>query len=127
MTKRIIKSDKAPQPIGPYHQAVATDHLVFTAGQIAIDPVTNQICAGGIVEQTRMVLINLKAVLEAAGSSLDNVLKVTIFLKNMNDFAAMNAIYGEFFKSDTAPARSTVEVARLPKDALMEIEAVACL
>ena len=127
MIKRIIKSDKAPQPIGPYNQAIATDRLVFTAGQIAIDRVTNQICAGAIAEQTRVVLTNLKAVLEAAGSSLDNVLKVTIFLKNMNDFAAMNAVYGEFFKSVTAPARSTVEVARLPKDVLVEIEAVAGL
>ncbi len=125
MIKKIIKADKAPQPIGPYHQAVATDHLVFTAGQIAIDPATNQICTGGIAEQTRMVLTNLKVVLEAAGSSLDKVLKVTIFLKDMDDFPIMNTVYGEFFKSDTAPARATVEVSRLPKDALVEIEAVA--
>ena len=127
MTKKIIKTNKAPQPIGPYNQAIVANNLVFTAAQIAMDPSTNEICSGGINEQTRMVLTNLKGVFEAAGSSLQNVLKVTIFLKNMNDFQAMNKVYGEFFESATAPARSTVEVARLPKDALVEIEAVASL
>ena len=92
-----------------------------------MDHLTNEICQGGIAEQTRMVLTNLKGVLEDAGSSLQKVLKVTVFLKNMNDFPAMNKVYGEFFESATAPARSTVEVARLPKDVLVEIEAVACL
>ena len=127
MSKKIIKTSKAPQPIGPYNQAVVSNNLVFTAAQIAMDPLTNEICQGGIAEQTRMVLTNLKGVLEEAGSSLPKVLKVTVFLKNMNDFPAMNKVYGEFFESATAPARSTVEVARLPKDVLVEIEAVACL
>ncbi len=125
MNKRIIKSPQAPQPIGPYNQAVAVNNLLFTAGQIPIDPKTNQVCSGGIAEQTRQVLMNLKAVLEEAGSSFDKVVKTNVFLKNMNDFNEMNSVYGEFFKPETAPARSTIEVARLPKDVLVEIETVA--
>ena len=125
MLKKTINPPNAPQPIGPYNQAVVTSHLIYTAGQIAIDPKTNAICPGGVTEQTRQVLTNLKAILEGAGSSLNNVIKATVFLKSMNDFTAMNAVYGEFFDSKTAPARSTIEVARLPKDALVEIEAVA--
>ena len=125
MHKKIIKTDKAPLPIGPYNQAVAMSHLVYTAGQISIDPKTNEICPGGITEQTKMVMSNLKAVLEAAGSSFDKVIKATVFLKDMNDFAAMNAVYSQHFDATTAPARSTIQVVRLPKDALVEIEAVA--
>ncbi len=125
--KKIVKPANAPKPVGPYNQAVITNSLVYTSGQIPIDPKTNEVCPGGIAEQTRLVLTNLKAVLEGAGTSLDNVIKATVFLKNMGDFAGMNAIYGEFFKPENAPARSTIEVARLPKDALVEIEAVAAL
>ena len=127
MPKKIVKAPTAPLPIGPYNQAVVINNLVYTSGQIAIDPKTNQVCSGGVTEQTKMVLSNLKTVLESAGSSLDKVVKNTVFLKNMNDFAAMNAVYGGFFKSENAPARSTIEVARLPKDALIEIESVASL
>ena len=127
MAKEIFNSPQAPKPIGPYNQAVVAHNLVYTAGQIAIDPKTNQICPGGVTEQTRQVLINLKAVLEGARSSLEKVIKCTVFLKSMNDFAAMNAVYGEFFEAKMAPARSTVEVSRLPKDVLVEIEAVATL
>lgn len=127
MIKKIIKTKKAPQPIGPYNQAVVFNNLVFTAAQIAMDPLTNELARGGIAEQTRIVLTNLKGVLEEAGSSLPKVLKVTVFLKNMSDFPEMNKVYGEFFEPATAPARATVEAARLPKDALVEIEVVACL
>ena len=127
MTKKIVKTEKAPLPIGPYNQAVVINNLVYTSGQIAIDMKTNNLCPGGITEQTRSVLTHLKTVLEGSGSSLDRVIKATVFLKNMNDFAAMNAVYTEFFELSKAPARSTIEVARLPKDALVEIEAVATL
>ena len=125
MSKKIISTPNAPQPVGPYNQAAATDRLIYTSGQIALDPKTNAVCPGGITEQTRMVLNHLKSVLEAGGSSLEQVLKATVFLKNMNDFAAMNAVYSEYFNPKTAPARSTIEVARLPRDVLVEIEAVA--
>ena len=125
MGKKIIKTVRAPLPVGPYNQAVGINNLVYTAGQIAIDPKTNAVCPGGVADQTRMVLNNLKAVLEDAGSSLPQIIKATVFLKDMNDFQAMNAVYQEFFESSTAPARSTIEVARLPKDVLVEIEAVA--
>ena len=127
MSKKIVRPANAPKPVGPYNQAVITNNLVYTSGQIPIDPKTNEICPGGIAEQTRMVLTNLKAVLEGAGTSLDNMIKATVFLKNMGDFAGMNAVYGEFIKPENAPARSTIEVARLPKDALVEIEAVATI
>lgn len=122
--KKIIQTDKAPKPIGPYSQAVLTGNLLFTAGQIAIDPVSGKLLTGGIQEQTRRVLQNLRAVLEGADLGLENVVKTTIFLKDMNDFSAMNEIYGEFF-AHNSPARSAVEVARLPKDVLVEIECVA--
>ena len=125
MNKKIIKAAGAPQPMGPYNQAVVIDRLVFTSGQIAIDQATSEVCQGGIKEQTRLVLNYLKAILEKAGSSLEEVVKVNVFLKDMNDFAAMNSVYAEFFAPPTAPARSTIEVARLPKDVLVEIEAVA--
>ena len=123
--KNIIDTQSAPQPIGPYSQAVRFENFIFTSGQIPIDPVTNEICSDEISAQTRCVLRNLQAVLEAGGASLKGVLKTTIFLKDMKNFPVVNQIYGEYFDSDTAPARSTVEVSRLPKDVLIEIEAVA--
>ncbi len=125
--KKIIKTDKAPLPVGPYNQAVAANNLIFCSGQIPIDLKTNQITGANVSEQAKIVLENLKGLLEGAGTSLDNVVKTTVFLKNMNDFAAMNEVYSKYFKSENAPARSTIEVARLPKDALVEIEAVATL
>lgn len=127
--KTVVSTSSAPAAIGPYSQAVRVGDFVYTSGQVALDPVTGQIVSGGIAEQTTRVLENLKAVLEAAGSSLAGVVKTVVFLKDMNDFAAMNAIYGRYFAPEgiVAPARSTVEVARLPKDALVEIEVIARL
>ena len=127
MTKQAITTKAAPAAIGPYSQAIRSGNLIFTAGQIAIDPATGNVVAGGIAEQTARVLENLKATLEAAGSSLDRAVKATVFLKDFNDFAAMNAAYAAYLGGDgrVAPARTTVEVARLPKDVLIEIELVA--
>ncbi len=125
--KKIIKTSKAPLPIGPYNQAVVVNNLLYTAGQIAIDVKTGEVIKGGVADQTKLVLTHVKNILEDAGSSLEKIVKATVFLKNMNDFAEMNKVYGEFIKPETAPARSTVEVARLPKDVLVEIEVVACL
>lgn len=127
--KTAISTPKAPAAIGPYSQAVKIDNLLYTSGQVALDPATGQLVSGGITEQTTRVLENLKAVLEAAGSSLAAVVKTVVFLKDMNDFAAMNAVYGRYLAPEgaVAPARSTVEVARLPKDALVEIEVIARL
>ncbi len=125
MKKEIFNPENAPKAVGPYNQTVRVGHLIYTAGQIPIDPKTGNFCEGGITEQTKQVILNLKALLTAAGSSLDHVVKATVFLKNMTDFAAMNAVYETFFKKETAPARSTIEVARLPKDALIEIEVIA--
>jgi 2-iminobutanoate/2-iminopropanoate deaminase len=121
-----ISTDAAPAAIGPYSQAVSlpTSHLVFTSGQLPIDPATSSFVPGGIAEQTTQALKNLQAVLHASDSSLGHIVKTTVFLKDMNDFAAMNAVYATFFPHDP-PARSTVEVARLPKDALVEVEAIA--
>lgn len=119
-----IHTEKAPQAIGPYSQAIATGGLVFSAGQVAIDPATGELVAGDTAAQTRQVLKNLTAVLAAAGTGLGQVVKTTVFLKNFDDFAAMNAVYAEAF-GDHKPARSTVEVVRLPKNALVEIEAIA--
>lgn len=127
--KTAITTSKAPAAIGPYSQAVRIGDFLFTSGQVALDPASGQLIQGGIEEQTTRVLENLKAVLEAAGSDLRSVVKTVVFLKNMGDFAAMNAIYASYLAPEgvTAPARSTVEVARLPKDALVEIEVVASL
>ena len=127
MSKEAIETSKAPTAIGPYSQAIRVGNLVFAAGQTPIMPATGQLVEGGIAEQTARVLENLKAVLEAAGSSLDRAVKATVFLKDFNDFIAMNAVYGSYFSADGAPppARTTVEVSRLPKDALIEIELVA--
>lgn len=126
MSKTIIQTSSAPPPIGPYSQAVAIGNLVFTAGQIPLDPATGQVVPGDIKAQTERVLENIKAILDAAGSSLERVVKTTVFIKDMNEFAAMNEVYGQFFQDKaTAPARSTVEVARLPKDVRVEIEVIA--
>jgi 2-iminobutanoate/2-iminopropanoate deaminase len=122
-SKTIIKTEKAPKAIGPYSVATTTDELVFTSGQLGIIPETGEL-AEGIEAQTRQALKNVSAVLEAAGSCLDCVLKTTVFLKSMGDFATMNAIYGEFFTSN-CPARSAIEAAALPKGGLVEIETIA--
>lgn len=126
--KEAIHTTQAPAALGPYSQAIRIGDFVFTSGQVALDPATGQLVEGGIEAQTRRVLQNLHAVLQAAGLDLARVVKTTVFLKDMNDFAAMNQAYAEHFQSETvpAPARSTVEVARLPKDALVEIEVIAC-
>lgn len=123
--KNIIATTKAPGAIGPYSQACTIGEMVFTSGQVPIDPATGAFVTGGIAEQARQSLTNVKAILEAAGTSMDNVIKTTVFLNDMNDFAAMNAVYAEFFTEGSYPARSAVQVARLPKDALVEIEAIA--
>lgn len=124
MPKRVIKTEQAPPAIGPYSQAIVGNGLVFAAGQIPLDPRTGQPVLGDVRVQTRRVLDNLKAVLEAAGSSMDKVVKATVFLRDLNDFGAMNEIYGEYFR-EAPPARSTVQVVKLPRDAAVEIEAVA--
>ena len=124
-TKTTIQTDTAPAAIGPYSQAVKVGDMLFTSGQIPLLP-SGELLAGDIQAQTRQVLTNVQAVVEAAGSSLEQVVKCTCFLSDMNNFAAMNSVYGEFF-SDNPPARSAVEVARLPKDVMIEIEAIALL
>lgn len=126
MQKRIIATEAAPAAIGPYSQGIAAGSLVFTSGQIPLDPATGAF-PEGIEAQTRQSLTNVKAILEKAGSGMDKVIKTTVFLSDMNNFAAMNAVYESFFPAGNCPARSAVEVARLPKDALVEIEAVAHL
>jgi 2-iminobutanoate/2-iminopropanoate deaminase len=125
--KTQIATKNAPEAIGPYSQAVAIPQLIYTSGQIPLEPSTGQLVEGGIREQTERVLENLEAVLAAANSDLQHVVKTTVFLKSMNDFAAMNEIYAAYFAKEgwVPPARSTVEVARLPKDALVEIEVIA--
>ena len=122
--KRVVVTESAPKAVGPYSQAIVAGNLVFCSGQIAIDPVTNELISGGVQEQTHRVMDNLKAVLEAAGSSLEQVVKVTIFLQDMNDYAVVNEVYGSYFAGD-APARECVEVARLPKDVQVEISLVS--
>lgn len=126
MEKTIVRTSKAPAAVGPYSQAVKTESLVFASGQIGLVPETGQMVEGGVEVQARRCLENLQAVLETAGSSLENVVKATVFLVDMSDFAAVNSIYGEFFRSEP-PARACVQVAALPKGALVEIEAVALL
>ena len=127
--KEQVRTQDAPQAIGPYSQAVKSGGLLFASGQVALDPATGSIVTGGIAEQTERVMKNIAAVLEASGTSFDRVIKSTVFLKDMGDFAKMNEIYGRYVSGDgkIAPARSTVEVSRLPKDALVEIEVIALL
>ena len=122
--KEIIATENAPQAIGPYSQAVRVGNLVFASGQIPLDPATKEFVPGGIAEQTEQVLKNLKAVFAAAGVEMNQIVKTTVFLADMNDFTAMNEIYGNYF-ADKPPARATVQAARLPRDAKVEIEAIA--
>jgi 2-iminobutanoate/2-iminopropanoate deaminase len=127
MTRSVISTDGAPAAIGPYAQGVRVGNFIFTAGQGALDPTSGQVVPGGIREQTARTLENLKAILEAGGSSLGQVVKATVFLKDLNDFAVMNAVYSSYFGSDedSLPARTTVEVSRLPRNLLVEIELIA--
>jgi 2-iminobutanoate/2-iminopropanoate deaminase len=122
--KQLISTDKAPKAIGPYSQAVVYGGLAYLSGQVAIDPASNKVIEGGISAQTERVLENIKAVLEACGASLDTVLKTTVFLKDMGDFAPMNEVYQRYF-SQSLPARSTVQAAKLPRDVGVEIDAIA--
>jgi len=125
--RKIVSTKNAPAAVGPYSQANIFGNLVFTSGQIPLDPVTGEIVGATIEEQTTQVFKNVKAVLEETGSSFDKVLKTTVFIKDMNDFAKMNAVYAKYFTEGTYPSRSAVEVARLPKDVLVEIETIAYL
>ncbi|KAB8332118.1 RidA family protein [Scytonema tolypothrichoides VB-61278] len=129
MSKRVIRTDKAPAPVGPYNQAiVASGELVFVAGQISLDPSTGKIVGeGDVTAQTQQVMANLEAILTSAGASFEDVVKTTVFLADMNDFAAVNAVYAKYFDEATAPARACVQVSRLPKDVLVEIECVAVI
>ena len=120
----VISTDRGPRAIGPYSQAIRANGFLFLSGQVSLDPATQQLVQGGIAQQTERVLENLKGILEAAGSSLDRVVKTTVYLQDMNDFSAMNEVYARYFPS-APPARATVEVARLPKDARVEIELIA--
>jgi 2-iminobutanoate/2-iminopropanoate deaminase len=120
----VIRTGSAPNPIGPYSQAIRANGFVFVSGQIPVDPATGAFVAGAIEAQTRQVMTNVSAVLQAAGSSLSQVVKTTVFLKDLNDFGKMNEVYGEFL-GEAKPARSTVQVSRLPREALLEVEAVA--
>jgi len=122
--KKIVYTKNAPEPIGPYSQGISSGSYLFTAGQIPVNPTTGELVQGDITLQTRQVLSNIRAILEAAGLSLNSVVKTTVFLKDMNEFAAMNEVYAEFF-NDAKPARSTVQVSRLPRDAGVEIEVTA--
>lgn len=124
MAKTIIRTDGSPAPIGPYSQAVKIGSFLFTSGQIPADPVSGEIVSGGIEVQARRVLENLGAILKSSGGSFENIVKTTIFLKDMNDFTIVNSVYAGYFQKDP-PARSTVEVSRLPKDVRIEIEAIA--
>jgi 2-iminobutanoate/2-iminopropanoate deaminase len=124
--KDIVLTDRGPKPIGPYSQAIKAGGFLFASGQVALDPGTNEFLGGDISKQTERVLENVKGILEAAGCHLNKVVKTTVYLKNMSEFAAMNEVYAKYF-AQAPPARSTVEVARLPKDALVEIEVIATL
>jgi 2-iminobutanoate/2-iminopropanoate deaminase len=122
--REVVSTENAPKPIGPYSQAIKANGFIFLSGQTPLDPATQQLVTGGIAEQTERTLKNLEGVLKASGSSLEKVVRCGVFLKDMNDFAAMNEVYGKFFKSNP-PARTTVQAARLPKDCLVEIDATA--
>lgn len=127
MTKNIIRTDQAPAPVGPYNQAIAaTGQMLFVAGQIALDPSTGEIIGvGDVAKQTQQVMANLEAILKAAGADFQDVVKTTVFLTDLNNFASMNQIYAQYFDEEIAPARACVEVSRLPKDVLVEIECIA--
>ncbi len=129
MVRRIIQTEQAPAPVGPYNQAiVASGEMVFASGQVALDPTSGTIVGeGDVAAQTKQCLENLRAVLAAAGATLADVVKTSVFLKDMNDFGTMNGVYGTYFDEATAPARACVEVARLPKDVLVEIECIAVI
>ena len=127
MEKTIIFTDKAPAPIGPYNQAVLAGNTLYTSGQIALDPKTMELVIDSIEQETEQVMQNLKAVLEAANMTFENVIKSTIFIMDMNDFAKINVVYGSYFNEKTAPARETVQVARLPKNGTIEISMIAML
>ncbi len=128
MTKQVVQTDAAPAPVGPYNQAIAaTGRLLFVSGQIPLDAQGEMVGAGDIAAQTRQVMDNLQAVLQAAGASCEQVVKTTIYLTNLDHFATVNQVYGEYFEAATAPARATVEVARLPKGAQVEIDCIALL
>lgn len=129
MTRKVIQTENAPAPVGPYNQAiVASGETLFVAGQISIDPQTNQLVhLEDVAKQTEQVMANLAAILKAAGATFTDVVKTTVFLKDMNDFAAVNAVYAKYFDEATAPARACVEVARLPKDVLVEIDCIAVI
>lgn len=129
MTRKVVQTDRAPAPVGPYNQAIAaTGEMLFVSGQIAIDPSTNELVySGDVAKQTEQVMNNLQAVLAAAGATFENAVKMTIFLKDMGDFATVNQVYGSYFDPETAPARACVEVARLPKDVLVEVDCIAVL
>lgn len=122
--KDVISTEKGPKAIGPYSQAIRANGFIFISGQVAFDPATGQLVEGDVAKQTTRVLDNLKAIVEAAGSSLEKAIKATVFLKDMNDFTAMNEVYARYF-SHQPPARSTVEVARLPRDVRVEIDLIA--
>jgi 2-iminobutanoate/2-iminopropanoate deaminase len=124
--KEIISTEKGPKAIGPYSQAIKANGFIFTAGQIALDPATGQVVEGDVARQTVRVFENLKAIVEAAGSSLDHAVKATVYLSDMGDFAAMNEVYGRYF-SQNPPARSTVEAARLPRDVRVEIDLIVAV
>lgn len=123
--KKIIFTDKAPAPIGPYNQAVLVENTLYTSGQIAINPINNELILSSIEEETKMVMENLKAVLEAAEMNFEHAIKATIFISDMNNFAKINAVYGAYFNEKTAPARETVQVACLPKNVNVEISLIA--
>ena len=129
MSKRVIRTEKAPAPVGPYNQAIAVSgELVFVAGQIPLDAGSGEIIgAGDVTRQTQQVMANLEAILKASGAGFDDVVKTTVFLADMNDFAAMNAVYAKYFDEATAPARACVQVSRLPKDVLVEIDCIAVI
>ncbi|MBW4617128.1 MAG: RidA family protein [Desmonostoc vinosum HA7617-LM4] len=129
MTRKVIRTDKAPAPVGPYNQAIAaTGELVFVAGQIAIDPQSGSVLdTNDVAKQTEQVMANLKAILTAASANWENVVKTTVFLADMNDFGAMNAVYAKYFPEESAPARACVQVSRLPKDVLVEIDCIAVI
>lgn len=122
--REVVATHNAPQAIGPYSQAIRANGFIFVSGQIALNPVTQKIVEGGVAQQTEQVIANLEAILKAAGSGLDKIVRTSVFLKDMNDFAAMNDVYERFFPQ-RAPARSTIEAARLPKDVRVEIDAIA--